>query len=414
MKAGKIMALILSAAMAGTALSGCSANSFTPKADEEGWYGAWGAAMYDASADETPINPALKENTVRQQVQVTLSGDQIKLTFSNKKGDIPLVIESVHIAKMVNGGTDPSIYTDTDTVVTFDGSESVTIEAGQTVTSDAISFSVEALDNVAVSMKFGKYTGGEVTCHRGARANTWVAEGDQVSAETISGNVKVMTSWYYLEELSVYSEAGTKTIVCFGDSITDGANTTTNALARWSDVLASKLASSDYNVGVVNKGIGGNAIFGGLGPAAKDRFYHDVIETEGVRYCIVMIGINDIGGATEDISDKLIEQYKEMISLCHENGIAIYGATLTPIKGNGYYSELHEQIRQSLNEFIRSEKSGFDGVIDFDSVMQSQEDPEQMPAEYVRGWNDFLHPGDYGYSIMGEYAFNALDAIWSE
>ncbi len=413
MKISKLIALILSLIMVASTFTACGGETYTPKADEAGWYATWGAAMYDASADETPMNPSLKESTVRQQIRVSMGGDKIKLTFSNAKGDIPVQIDSAHIAKMIEGGTDSSIDILTDTVITFGGSESVTIEPGKTVTSDEIEFSFDALENLAVTLKMGKYVGGTITCHRGARASTWVVEGDHVSDETLSGG-KTMTSWYYLEEVSVWAEAGTKTIVCLGDSITDGANTTTNAFTRWSDELARQLQANGYdNIGIVNKGIGGNSIFGGLGTAAKDRFYHDVLEVEGVRYCILMIGINDIGYASEDISDSLIEQYKIMIEACHENGIEIYGATLTPIKNSGYYSELHEQIRVKLNEFIRSDNSGFDGVIDFDAAIADPADPEKMADEYVQGWRDYLHPGDLGYTVMGETAFKALEEIWS-
>ncbi len=404
------MAIISAIALTATMLAGC-APKFTPKANEAGWYATWGTAMYDASADETPINPALKENTVRQQIRVSIGGDKIKLTFSNLRGDIPLVIESVHIAKMPNAGADNSIDVSTDTVVTFGGQESVTIEAGMTATSDEIPFSFDALEDIAVTMKMGKFVGGAITCHRAARANSWVVEGDHVSDEKLEGG-KTMTSWYYLTEVSTYAEAGTKTIVCFGDSITDGANTTTNSFSRWSDELSRQLAANGYKVGVVNKGIGGNAIFGGLGQAAKDRFDRDVLEVEGVRACIVMIGINDIGSASEDTSDTLIEQYKIMIEKCHANGIAIYGATLTPIKGNGYYSELHEQIRTTLNDFIKSPKSGFDGYIDFEEVMKDPADPLAMRADYIKGWNDYLHPGDAGYAVMGKQAYDSLVAIW--
>ncbi len=406
------MAIITAIALTAAMLAGCAGNKFTPKPDEAGWYAIWGAAMYDATADETPFNPSLKENTVRQQIRVSMGGDKIKLTFSNLKGDIPVKFESVHIALMPNGGADSTIDTSTDTVVTFGGKEEATIEAGATLVSDEIPFDFEALDDIAVTIKMGKFTGGAITCHRGARANTWVAEGNRVTDENLNDG-KAMTSWYYLTEVSTYAEAGTKTIVCLGDSITDGANTTTNSFSRWSDGLARELVANGYNVGIVNKGIGGNAIFGGLGQAAKDRFDRDVLEVEGVRACIVMIGVNDIGSANENNANTLIEQYKIMIEKCHENGIAIYGATLTPFKGSGYHSDLHEEIRQDLNEFIRSENSGFDGVIDFEKVMDDPANPGSMRPEHVKGWNDYLHPGDDGYAVMGKCAYDSLVAIWN-
>ena len=71
---------------------------------------------------------------------------------------------------------------------------------------------------------------------------------------------------------------------------------------------------------MVNEGIGGNSVFGGIGTAAKDRFERDVLNIAGTRYVIMLIGINDIGYADEDITDAITEQYEVMIKSCHEKG----------------------------------------------------------------------------------------------
>src|ERR1017187_9551923 len=54
---------------------------------------------------------------------------------------------------------------------------------------------------------------------------------------------------------------------------------------------------SKANIGVVNRGIGGNRVLAdGLGPNALARFDRDVLATPGARYLIVLEGVNDIGG----------------------------------------------------------------------------------------------------------------------
>ena len=101
-----------------------------------------------------------------------------------------------------------------------------------------------------------------------------------------------------------------------------------------------------------------------------------------------------------------------MIDSCHERGIKIYAGTLTPIKGSDYYSELHEQTRQALNEFIRSDSSGFDGFIDFDAALRDPADPEKLSDEFALGnWNDYLHPSEAGYLKMGEVAYDYLVGV---
>ena len=411
MKLKRLLALILGMIML-LSLASCGEESKVVETkNEAGWFTTWTSAQLTAGPDETPMDPALKENTCRQQIRVSIGGEKIKLTLSNEYGDIPVIIEGVHIAHLLDPNA-PAIDASTDTAVTFGGANEVTIEPGTVVTSDEIDFKFDALDDLAVTMKFGKFTGGTITSHTAARASTWIATGDHLADETFNPE-KVMTSWYFLSNLETWGEAGTKTIVCIGDSITDGASSTTNAFARYSDELARRLQANEStkNIAVAAKGIGGNAVFGGLGTACKDRFDRDVINVPGVKYCVVMIGINDIGYEGEDMSDKIIEEYKVMIKKCHENGIKIYGGTLTPIKGSGYYSELHDKTRKALNEFIKSDKSGFDGYIDFEAALADPADPDKLDDQYVSVWNDYLHPNDAGYCKMGEVAYEYLKDI---
>lgn len=414
----RLFVLPLAAVLLGTALCSCADTKPSPVVevpDEDGWFAAWHSAQLSAGANETPMNPGLKENTCRQQIRVSIGGDKLRITFSNLNGDIPLVIESAHIAHLLDPESS-TIDLSTDTVITFNGGEtSVTIEAGQELISDEIAFSCEALDDLAITTKFGKFIGGTITSHTASRATTWIAEGDHVLDETMPSGSKEMTSWYYLAEVDVWATAGTKTLICFGDSITDGAAGHTNTFPRYSDTLASLLAEDlDYsNVSVVGSGIGGTVLRGEWGTAGMARLERDVLNVSGAKYVILLYGVNDIGGAQEDISQSIIDTYKSLIELCHAKGIKVYGGTIVPFGGSGYYSELHEEIRIKCNEFIMSENSGFDGYIDFASALADPDDPTKMAAEYnVSAWNDWLHPGNAGYQKMGEVAYEALTALW--
>ena len=52
-------------------------------------------------------------------------------------------------------------------------------------------------------------------------------------------------------------------------------------------------------IGVVNAGIGGNRILlDGLGPNLLARFDRDVVARSGVRWAIVLEGVNDLGVLT--------------------------------------------------------------------------------------------------------------------
>ena len=165
---------------------------------------------------------------------------------------------------------------------------------------------------------------------------------------------------------------------------------------------------------VVNDGIGGNAINNwGLGESGRDRYENEVKNRTGIKYLIVLEGINDIGGRTEDvfegdmskcpedgkITTGIIEAYQEIIDKAHEQGIKVIGGTILPCGNNDYYNETMEEMRQTINAWIR-EEGNFDAVIDFDAVMSDPDDPTKMKAEYDSG--DGLHPGPAGYRAMGE------------
>ena len=413
-KPAKILSLLTALTLLVSMFTACGADAEPEELAVDGWVASWGTAAQTAEMDQTPTDPSLRDNTCRQVIRASIGGDKIRLTFSNQYGNIPLQLESVHIAKLVNAGS-PEIDTSTDTVITFGGEESVDIEPGATMTSDEIPFSVDALELLAVSVKFGSFIGSTITCHKEAYASTWVCEGNHVSDETLSG-VKVTGSWYYLVGMDVWASAGTEALVCLGDSITDGVGANSNQYTTWPNKLDELLKSDPdtQNISVINMGISGNFILGEWGETAKNRLQRDVLSIPGVKYCVLLIGINDIGFSQENIAEDIIENYKAIIQMCHEAGVKVYAGTMTPIKGNSYYSELHEKIRTTVNDFVMSADSGFDGYIDFSAALARDDDPAQMKDEYNCAWGDFLHPGPAGYERMAEEAYDRLITFWAE
>ena len=113
-----------------------------------------------------------------------------------------------------------------------------------------------------------------------------------------------------------------------------------------------------------------------------------------------MEGINDIGQAREGASPSaadLIAGHKQLIERAHAHGLKIIGATLTPFEGAAYYTEIGEQKRVAVNDWIRTGKA-YDGVIDFDAATRDPQQPKRFLPQYDRG--DHLHPSDAGYHAM--------------
>jgi lysophospholipase L1-like esterase len=132
------------------------------------------------------------------------------------------------------------------------------------------------------------------------------------------------------------------------------------------------------------------------------RFDRDVLSQPGVRYVIVLEGINDIGNARDNPTPSagdLIAAYKQLIEQAHARGLKIVGATLTPFWGAAYYTEIGEAKRQAVNQWIRTGKA-FDGVVDFDKATRDPADPKKLLEQYDSC--DYLHPSDAGYKAMAD------------
>jgi lysophospholipase L1-like esterase len=147
-------------------------------------------------------------------------------------------------------------------------------------------------------------------------------------------------------------------------------------------------------------GIGGNGLFGGLGPSAQARFDRDVLSQSGAQWLIVFEGVNDIGAGASPQS--LTNAYAQFVDKAHARNIRAYGATITPFGGNGYYSPAHETVRQTVNHWIRN-SGKFDAVIDFDAAVRDPVTLTNLLSAYDTG--DHLHLNPAGYQAMA----NSID-----
>ena len=140
--------------------------------------------------------------------------------------------------------------------------------------------------------------------------------------------------WYYLCGVDV--DADGAAVAVLGDSITDGRGSPTDGNGRWTDHLARRLNEGELavRVGVLNHGLGGNRVLkDGLGPNALARLDRDVLAQPGVRWLIVLEGINDLGTRSATARD-LIVAYEQIVLRAHARDIKVYGATLMPCEGS--------------------------------------------------------------------------------
>jgi len=221
--------------------------------------------------------------------------------------------------------------------------------------------------------------------------------------------------FFWLAGVEVSASRQTGAIVAFGDSITDGSQSTIDANARWTDQLAQRLMEHPGNhaMAVLNEGIaGGRLLRDSLGPSALARFDREVLSQSGVTHVIVQLGGNDIftiNPGEEVTVDEVIQGHRQLIGRAHAKGLRIYGCTLTPVEGFlvpgtpiPVFSPANEAKRQALNQWLRT-SGEYDAVIDFDLILRDPNEPARMLASFDSG--DHGHPTDAGYRALA----NAID-----
>jgi lysophospholipase L1-like esterase len=372
------------------------------RAQDEHWVGTWGASPQLTEPGNNPPSPGLSENTLRQFVYVSIGGGKLRIQISNQYGSGPVTVRSVHVAQARDAPSeiDPA----SDVVLSFRGSESITVQAGEAIYSDPFPFPLKEQSSIAVSMHFSEVSLG-ICGHPGSRTTSFIQEGNATEAQFVSG--ASTDHWYYLSRIEVMAPPHGACVVTFGDSITDGRGSTTNGNDRWPDVLSRRLRANrgTERVAVVNAGIGGNRVLrGGLGPTALERFEQDAVGQAGVRWVVLLAGVNDIGESFGTaVVGEMIRAFEWMSETAHAAGLLIYGVPILPFRGNeNYDTSERQQAREEINAWIRS-SGRLDATLDLDVAVARKLDVTRLRRAYDDG--DALHLTASGYRAMG----NAVD-----
>jgi lysophospholipase L1-like esterase len=405
----------------------------------ENWIGAWGfvplplppgtpaptatppatiplGASLPAPAVTPPPAPPLLDNpgnlplmvaendpaniTLRQLVRVSVAGKRLRLRFSNEGGSDALMLGAVHVGA---AGPDGAVLAGSDHVVTFDGHAGVAIPASAPLLSDPVVMNVDALQKLVISI----HVPGTLARTGHSLYQYVPGQSGDHTAMAMLPNARLMRLPALVTQVEVDPVRANAVVVTLGDSITEGAASTSNAFRGWPDRLAERLAAARSNWSVVNAGIGGNRLLRyGSGPNALARLDRDIFGVPGVKAIILLEGINDIGrgftplGPQEPVTlEALIAADKQIIERAHAHGVKVIGALLTPYQGAGYASPAGEEVRSGLNNWIRT-SGAFDGVIDFAAATADKSNPLTFAPQY--NLRDKLHPNDAGYQAMAD------------
>jgi lysophospholipase L1-like esterase len=394
-----------------------------------GWVSSWSASP-QAATPGSLADTGFDNETVRNIVFTSAGGSLVRVRFTNSFGAQPLTIGRASVAVAGTGARLASA----SVPLSFGGRHSVMVTPGAEALSDPVRMNVPALHDLAVTVYLPDKTG-PATNHADAQQVNYVASGDQTNASSDAPFSEQTQSWYFVDSVDVVaSRHDLGTLVALGDSITDGANSTVNANARWPNDLARRVDSvRGLTLGVADEGISGNRVLNDspcFGVNALARFDRDVLARPDARAVVLMEGINDIGfphlvpdpsdpthkvigptgtgfgvpitcfqPQTAVSAEQIIAGYEQLIAQAHSAGLRIFGATLTPFKGAPYYTDAGEATRQAVNAWVRT-SGAFDGVIDFDHALANPSNPLMMNPAYDSG--DHLHPNDAGYRKMAD------------
>ena len=354
----------------------------------------WGTSNVETLKKNLP-QISLSNNSLRQIFRVSIPGFNIRIKFSNKYGTSILKIQKAIISDSKSQGTSEINIYEAETI-TFLGKEKITIDPGEEIYSDKINYSLKALSEIAITIFFG-IVPNEITGHGNSITNSFIEEGNKIYNEIFSSENKI-PHWYFVESIEVVSTKQNNAIVCFGDSITEGVGSTIDKNDRWPDKLAEKFQNNSIysNLAVVNAGIGGNRIC----DQGLERFEHDVLNIKGVKYIIVLYGINDMIHLNKT-SIEIISAYKKIIEEAHNKNLKIYAGTILPA-GNWFtWTNENEKVRLEVNQWIRNSKKedgGFDYYFDFDKYLKDEYNQTNLAEEYDSG--DGLHPSSKGHEAI--------------
>lgn len=423
----KLICVITSVIMLTALIPGLSLAS---EASDGRWVGSWSTAPIKSGIQILNGNYTdylSARTTVRSTITPTLSGNTIRLKFSNIYGSDTVYINETTIA--VTGDTDDEIDTSTLKQVTFNnGSKYANILPGNELYSDEIKFPVEALKKISISTYYENSTNLMTSGLSGGVSYTALGFGNKTHKKNLSSLATKLdltsgTITYhtipFLINLDVKRTDDAYSVVIIGDS------TVTNDTYLF---LATKLIKNGItNVGVLNESIIGNRVIydgasalGNLyGYSLLSRFQKDALSQAGCKYIIVKEGLNDIlhpmTKSMKDIApyasvDEIIDGYKTIAGQAHKNGKKIFIITRTPYKGytRDYFmssdadlewSQKGEDMIDDINRWITNYSGGyFDGYINADP-MRDKSDPTKLMDQLTL---DGAHLTSYGQIALAD------------
>lgn len=403
---------------AGAALFGALAFAGPIQADtgNKQWVTSWGTSQQPSAAPVTLTNAS-----VRLIARVTVPGEAIRIRLDNTFAAQPLAVGAAWVGTRQRGALLAG-----NVPVTFNGNATVVVPAGGSVTSDSVALKVVSQQDLGVSL-YLPGTNVAASQHGGAVTTSWRSadnSGNLAASPAVGGFTTAITSMPWLKAIDVLADKGVRSVVAFGDSITDGTCNTLDANDRWHNIVSVRMDTetrgdsgvarttldpSALRYAWVNEGIGGNTVTRvNLSPPPDstpgiERLDRDVLSHAGVSHVVLFMGTNDV--RREQTAAGVIAGMQDIINRVKQRGLKIYGATMIPRHNvppsgtNTGWNDAKTAIRNEVNHWVRT-SGAFDAVLDFDRVVLDPAQPNLINPPYNCG--DGIHPSPIGYYQMGK------------
>lgn len=352
----------------------------------------------------------------RQELDLKADFDtkMVRLLFTNENGVMPLELADLTLSIFRHKRCIQKVP------ILFQGKNELRLDLDESIKSDPISVDLHHDDELKVTVLLPHTTylsSGVVTyAYINHMVKHFTFEGKTISPEhqfIMVRNNSRMHYFFGLYGLEMALPSDKEIITVFGDSIVQQGFFTNYLREQLQDYR-----SNYYSVN--NAGIGGNRVLYDTDPemdcwlrhgiAGINRFEKDVFSGSKPDTVMVCHGLNDIiqetihPGDLEDL-DKVIQGLMFYVDTIHHHDAKAYIGTIMPLGHSIFYSDHVEAQRQKMNKWIRQQQY-YDGVIDFDNVMRSPENPLYLKKDYDSG--DGLHPSDAGGKRMAKAAVDLM------
>lgn len=378
----------------------------------EHWAATWAQSLQQGVRAQ---NITIKDQTVRQMLNVSIGGTRLRIHISNEYGANPLNLAAASIAianedQVINPDATvkpATVKPGTFVKLTFGGSAEVIVPPGAQIVSDPVDWKFTALQGIAVSLFFRDATSLS-TYHledrrsyerRGyPRASEESLVGAVVSTEgdfTEAASMPIAPTRIYppfLSAIDVVAPEKTRVVVCLCATKSEGPD-------MWPNFLRDRISPpAGGGIAVINEAqsAGTLSLYRPAGTAIT-RFDRDVLGVAGVTDVLLgpglasndvnMPGMNGQRAGDAMTNGAIIFGIRQIIERAHAAGIKVIGTTLLPFEGvlrPGYATPEHMEKRDAINQWIRT-SGAFDGLVDFDAVVRDPADPERLLPRYDGG-----------------------------